>query len=135
MKRPRIVAAVGGFTARGAAANDAATKHSRVVAAVGNASGRGTASAEGAAEVRGEGMRLLATGAKMHHRENKGGRNPDAARNREMALKFKRRMRSRISNISASAIKAEMGEAYGLGRRASIDAIDRGLKDLCGKES
>jgi hypothetical protein len=33
-------------------------------------------------------------------------------------------------STSESALKAEIGERYGLGRSASIEAINQGLKDL-----
>ena len=75
--------------------------------------------------------RLLETGAKIHRRQNKGGRSRNAndGRNRKMAAEFLQRYGH--TGLSATALKADIGKAHGLGRRASITAIDRGLKILC----
>jgi hypothetical protein len=50
-------------------------------------------------------------------------------RNMRMALEFQRR-RAKGSGTSDSALKAEIGAGEGLHRRASIDAINAGLKIL-----
>ena len=50
-----------------------------------------------------------------------------ANRDRRMAQEF---LRKRGSSTSDSALKAEIGERHDLGRSASIEAINRGLKDL-----
>jgi hypothetical protein len=50
-------------------------------------------------------------------------------RNRQMAEQF-REKRSSSKHKSDSALKAEIGKRRNLGRSASIEAINRGLKDL-----
>jgi hypothetical protein len=50
-------------------------------------------------------------------------------RNKQMAREFVQQKRSN-KYISDSALKARIGKREHLGRSASIEAIDRGLKDL-----
>jgi hypothetical protein len=113
----------------------------RIVAAVGYAdrgfkAGRRRTGAVGAAIIEGEALREHATGARLRRRENKGGRPTENARDRELAREFLRR-RKAGATVSDSALKAAIGaRSYpALGRTASIDAINRGLKILSRKES
>jgi hypothetical protein len=50
-------------------------------------------------------------------------------RNKQMAREFVEQRRL-ASKTSVSALKAKIGKRHNLGRSASIEAIDRGLKDL-----
>jgi hypothetical protein len=88
--------------------------------------------AEGAAEVRGEALRELATGAKQHRRQNKGGRPTAAQRDEEMALEFLKfaRQYAGYTDTSATAAKYRIGSEYGLSPSASVAAIARGIKAL-----
>ncbi|MET3521455.1 hypothetical protein [Mesorhizobium abyssinicae] len=75
------------------------------------------------------------TGQKVRHESpgaDKGGRKigKNISRDVSMAKEFQERRKS--SRRSATALKEEIGRAYGLGRSASIEAINCGLKKLSG---
>src|SRR5215468_5845335 len=77
----------------------------------------------------------LKTGSKQRDRDNKGGnpRNFDS-RNMRMARKFLRR-RQAGSLLKATALKVEIGEAYGLKRSAAIAAVNAGLLKISSGEA
>jgi hypothetical protein len=143
VKRPRIVAAVGGFTARGAAASDAEARRrraakKRTASAVGKATGVGAASAEGAAELRGEAMRWLAPVAKWSNRKNKGGRPATDNRERDKLLageflaaqKKQPKHTTRAARRSDTDLMIVVGQRHGLSRSTAIRIIKAGLKAL-----
>jgi hypothetical protein len=108
------------------------------------ASERRRTRAEGAAEIRGQALRLLETGAKMHHRKNKGGQPSQDVRDRAMAREFKRRVlvsrdctddATKATDASHMEIARQIGRGRGLHgrdlkRSTAHRAIKRGLKLL-----
>jgi hypothetical protein len=70
---------------------------------------------------------------KHRHAAEKGRRQRAveiSERNKQMAEEFLQKRKNLFSYVSDSALKADIGEQRGLGRSASIEAIDRGLKSL-----
>jgi hypothetical protein len=96
-------------------------------------------------EVRGkEAMAKYATGAKMHERENKGGRPSQDDRDEEMALEFLRRLSvskddtdaaCRATDASRTTITRQIGHGWDLKPTAAFDAIKRGLALLAAESS
>jgi hypothetical protein len=83
---------------------------------------------------RAEAKRHVETGTKIRWRSDKGGRRPDANRDRNVAMakEFQQR-KAKMGNKSDSKLKEEVGkdERFGLSRRSAIDAVNKGLKILC----
>jgi hypothetical protein len=78
--------------------------------------------------------RLRETSEEKHKQAAEKGRRQRAVeiseRNKQMAEEFLQKRKNLPSHISGSALKAEIGKHHGLGRSASIEAINRGLKSL-----
>jgi hypothetical protein len=68
------------------------------------------------------------SGAKSIEGAQRGGRKKHPGRDQRMAQEFLKRCPT--SNLSKSALKAEIGRSYKLRRRAAIDAINRGLEKI-----
>jgi hypothetical protein len=133
-KPPTIIAAVGTARNRRGPART-------IVAAVGKA-GKGdkpgryrtgvVGAIGGTAEQKGPWvMRLLETGAAVGRAGPKRGRKPNVARNIKMAREYLQRRAG--TGKSDTALKVNIGKNYGLGRRASINAVNAGLKTVCSK--
>jgi hypothetical protein len=77
-------------------------------------------------------VRIAFNYAKSVAAGHRGGREPGETKERDiqMAREFQKRRSS--SSRSDSALKADIGRKHELKRSAAIEAVNRGLKKLCG---
>lgn len=84
------------------------------------------------AEIKFEWEPAAMTGKRVRDGGARGGPPPGRTKQRDSELAQKYLRRQKESGLSATALKAKIGKDSGLGRSASIEAIDRGLKILSG---